>query len=610
MHYTRTVFDFNNVPVTWNMKGEVQAYLNEGINSLNEGNIEGAIGQLTEAVKLDNTLWIAYYYRAVCYKISDKPQEALSDLLEADALHDDQFEINLEIAKVYIILKQGQPAERFLNKAIKIRPADVQAFFTNNLDGAWDFFKKCDEVKPDFPDSKVQMGVISLQRNDMEGGMALFDKAIQLDSMQADARQARLLIRLEARMDLSRALDDANFLLAYNQFHPGWRMARAYLLIQYNDFEAAFRDIKRVLDATAMNQDTFLWRRRRVEQSIDIQNAGRYLSSRIYGLSDKNQVIMKKAFCQIVIGKYDDALKTIATSLQSDTSPAFLYLKGLANELMGYWQDAQPYYNKALARDNDIFDLHRKRGNYHSARQEWAQAEKDFDVMEKLYPDVMVTYRVRGIARYYNKKYKEAFEDLNRYLKSDSMNLECIAFRGRCYQEMGMMMPGLKDLSKGNEFNWIDFNRANDLMDTLVWKEDSERLTEFVGYFSRFFPFPAVSSRAEMLELKLMLAAKLWLQIEAEWNDFKDAPIVRGDKRFGSILFTAYGASLVERRNLNEALQLFTEAIKFDKNNAYAYYERGKLLIQLREIAKATDDLSKALSLGDRRATKYLEQKD
>lgn len=275
---------------------------------------------------------------------------------------------------------------------------------------------------------------------------------------------------------------------------------------------------------------------------------------------------------------------------------------------MGYWQDAQPFYNKALSRDNDIFDLHRKRGNYFATLQRWKEAEKEFDAMERLYPDVLTTYRVRGIARYYNRKYREAITDLDRYLATDSMHREAIAYRGRCYQELGQMWVAYRDLSVGREFDWIDFDRANNLMDSLIWKEDMIKLDQFVSIFKVFLPFPVRNFSAEVFEMKLLWVMKNWSRIEDEWTDFGSTKWVKEDKRFGSFLFTVHAAALIEKGKLEEAHQALTVALSYDKSNSYAYLERGKLFLQSSQMAKAREDFSNALRLGDIRAKKYLEK--
>jgi tetratricopeptide (TPR) repeat protein len=406
---------------------------------------------------------------------------------------------------------------------------------------------------------------------------------------------------------LKRALDDVSFLLRYNPLHPGWRWARANLFIQYKNYEAAFLDIKDVMKVTSMDKNDFLWRTSYGrDKGIDIQNAGKYVVSKIYGLPERHQAVLKKAYCQIVIGQNEEALATLGTSHLSGSHPAFLYLKGLANELMGYWIDAQPFYNKALARDNDIVELHLKRGNFHANRQEWAEAEKDFDVVLKRQPDFMAAYRARGIAHYYNKKYAEAIVDLNHYLKVDSANLECIAYRGRCYQEMGRMFDAIRDLSDGREFGWIDFNRANKTIDSLIWAEDSVHLAQFISYFSVFLPFQLTNSSAEIFDLKMMIVDGRWQEIDDEWEEYGDSRLMQLDKRFASILCAFRGASLTEKGQYGEAARMFKEAIGHDKNNSYAYFERGKLHLRQKEFGLAKSDFSKAFTLGDTRAARFL----
>lgn len=617
LHYSLDVFDFSDVPITWDMKGNVQALLNEGINALHENQIEVAIGQLGEAIKNDPSLWIAHYYRGICYKVTDRPTEALHDFLEANAIVNDQLETILEIGKVYMVLREPWKAEKFLNMAKAKMPGKVEPYYflgllhsyQNHLDPARELFQTCEKLQLNFADSKFHLGLIRMrEKKDPMEALPFLDKTIEADSMHADARQLRFLIRLNGNISLNKAMDDVNFLLTYNQHHLGWRMARAYLLIQYNDYEAAFLDIKRVSDASKMDQNNFLWRTDKPEESIDIQNAARYLTKTIYGLSDKNQLIIKKAFCQIVVGKYEESLATMKTSGQSESHPAFLYMKGLANELMGYWQEAQPFYNKALARDNDIFELHRKKGNVHARFQEWQEAEKEYNTMERLYPDFEITYRVRGIARFYLKNYMASIADLDRYLKTDSMNLECIAYRGRCYQEQGRMFPAMRDLSKGKEFNWIDFIRVNRTMDTLIWSGDSLRYAEFVSYFSVFRPFDARNIHVKAFELKVMMVEGKWSQIEREWADYGGNKILKEYKSFGSIVFTAYGSALAERNNLSEALRKLEDACAYDKSNAYAFYERGKLYLRLNELAKAQADFANALKLGDSRAARFISK--
>src|SRR5271170_5963922 len=55
--------DYVDVKFKWNMKGNVQVFLNEGLNDLKEGHPQQAISNFNEAIKLDSEDWVIYYYR-------------------------------------------------------------------------------------------------------------------------------------------------------------------------------------------------------------------------------------------------------------------------------------------------------------------------------------------------------------------------------------------------------------------------------------------------------------------------------------------------------------------------------------------------------------------
>jgi len=615
LHYTRDVFDFNDVQFKWEVKGEVQAFLNEGINTLKEGNVEVSIGQLTEAIDRDQTFWVPRYYRAICYKLTNRKEEALHDLLEADAVNRNHYETNLELGKVYMLHERGSKAEQYLNNARMLNPTAAEPYYFlgiiqlvyGNFDDARKNFQKCNDLQPKFPDSKIQLALMAARKeDDLYAAIPYLDKAIEGDSMQADAREARLLIRVNAQIDLRKALEDVNFLLKYNQFHLRWRAARAYLLLLYTDYDAAFADLKRVFDATSRNENHFMWSSMQTEESIEVQNAGRYISSKIYGLPDKDASTIRKAFCLIVAKKYEAALATLSNGSRSEGHVTFLYLKGLANDLWGYLGDAQPYYSRALARDNDIFDLHKRVGISHSKNQRYNAAIKEFNEMERLIPDAIITYKLRGLARIQIQEYRLALTDL---LRADSTDSECIWGIGICYQNLGSMLPATRELIRGGNYIHIDFDKLNKTADSLIWKQDTVKLVELARSFppdllARVSEFQVL--HAARLKLKLMLVEKKWEEIDLGWKEFEPTKYIRDDKRLGSCLFTIRGAWLINKKELKEAMVILNKAVDYDKYNSHAFFQRATLHSMLNDPTNAKLDLAAASKLGDSRATNLL----
>src|SRR3989337_216046 len=73
--------DHLDLKFKWDMKGNIQVFMNEGINYLKEGNPTLAITNFDEVIKLDSLSWIGYYYRGVSKKHLFKFEEAKKDFL-------------------------------------------------------------------------------------------------------------------------------------------------------------------------------------------------------------------------------------------------------------------------------------------------------------------------------------------------------------------------------------------------------------------------------------------------------------------------------------------------------------------------------------------------
>lgn len=115
-------YDFLKVEFSWNMRGNIQAHLNEAINNLDEKNPLQALANLDEAIKLDSTLWVSYYYRGVCNKQRLQFKDAEIDFLKAVALNPSLAEANIELGKLYVLINVPAKAKSEFNEAIKKIP--------------------------------------------------------------------------------------------------------------------------------------------------------------------------------------------------------------------------------------------------------------------------------------------------------------------------------------------------------------------------------------------------------------------------------------------------------------------------------------------------------
>lgn len=118
----------------WDMPGNVQIHLNEGINYLKEGDLLLAVSNFDEALKLDPDLWIAHYYRGVCHKNLRNFKDAEKDLLRALTLRNDAVAY-VELGEVYHVQNSFERAADEYNKALVIDPKMAQAYY--NLGSLW-----------------------------------------------------------------------------------------------------------------------------------------------------------------------------------------------------------------------------------------------------------------------------------------------------------------------------------------------------------------------------------------------------------------------------------------------------------------------------------------
>lgn len=65
------------------------------------------------------------------------------------------------------------------------------------------------------------------------------------------------------------------------------------------------------------------------------------------------------------------------------------------------------------------------------------------------------------------------------------------------------------------------------------------------------------------------------------------------------------GIQKIYQSEFAEALELFEEAIKYDKNNAEAYYYRGNAFMNLKDYTKAIENYSRAIDVKQDYAEAY-----
>jgi tetratricopeptide (TPR) repeat protein len=606
-------FGYYDPAFKWDMEGRVQAALNDGINYLAEGTPNLALAQLEEAIKLAPGLWVAHYYRGVCLKQLEKYTEAEKEFLRVNELNDKNLFNYIELAKTYDLLKDYSKGERWFERAGKLEPANpVPVYLLANhcvkagfVDRAKRLYKESMRIDPHMLDAEVKLAIIdAVQNQSMKRAEKYLEDVLAKDSLHKQALIFHGIIKIN---DPKASLRDWDRLVRLSPGNINFRFVRGMLLTNAGNYDVAFSDLRKVVDAAQTNSNKFRGLQTKLDKRIDIEYAGYYVVANVYGFPDDDALSLKKAYCLLFTGEFDKALVSIKSVKGSKTSPLCYFLKGVANEHKGVHNLAFHAYDSALMYDNDIIDAHKKRGIYFMELGEWNRADADFSQMLKINPEAYIAYRFRGLARMNNTKYEDALSDYSSYLYKDSSNNEVRAERAMAYQKMGDYLPCTLDLLRSKNFHAVEpFPVIAKELNKLLEKGDT---TKALWWLNQFTTYNGVYTEAHIMTLRILMAQNKWDEARS-----KLARALRTEEVGRTIyspvdyarLFILKAAILSHENNFLGAVQASTIAVEHDSDNPNGYVARAEAYLKLDNKEEAKKDLKKAKKLGDEKAAAML----
>jgi tetratricopeptide (TPR) repeat protein len=612
---TSRFWQYEEIPVTWNMKGTVQANLNEALNNLMEGNSAMAEHGLSDVLKEDPRLWQVYYYRAASRKNLHKFTGAEKDLAKALQLHPDFYEGYVELAKVHHLSGNISESERALKRATHIDNTRPIAFYLKgdiNLvqqqtRNAIHDYEECLKADSLFHDARIKLALIELgtKKNEPEALQQL-DRVLAYDSLQKTALLFRAL--LNADRNKKQSVKDLTNLIIVSPNNMMAYYFRGLILTElgateWGDYDRAFADFRKVIKATSADDNNFAGQQTWLDKKIDLQNAGHYTVSRVYGLPEDDGAKIRQAYCYILIGEYDKSIVTITRTSNPIREPLCIYLQAVAYEHKGQHDMAFKYYSRALELDKDIADAYKKRAIYEQELKQWDRSVRDFTEVLRLTPDAFVIYKMRGTSNFYIDRFKEAISDYSAYLAHDSTNKEIMGYRGMAYLRNKEKLNAYVDFAQSDNRHMLDFKEIIHLIDSVMIRRDTVKVMDALAGITRDH---AYFTEGFVLKFKIHMARNEWASIEndiarAVRNSRKDAP-----KSDHAYLLTLQAMSFARNKHEEDAIRTFDEAIRMNKTNDLAYLERAKVWRVMGKSSKAESDLKQASSLGNKQAQQLL----
>lgn len=597
---------FPHLKFEWNFDGKVQGSVNTGLTELIDNkDYEKAFTHFDEAiVKLPSCL-PAFYYRGICYKLSNKLDEAKDDLSKASALATDRPEILLELAEVYELQHDYPGAENLYEKAIELDPAFTDAYYNlanlymrqGLLPRAIKFFKKSLVADPTYIKSHVRQGILAYAM-DRKGSktIAHFNNALAIDSTFEAALFWRGMMNLYNK-NVEQCLEDWNKLVLYNPEDPLFVLLRAFFYLDLEDFEKAFIDLKNVYSKTYTDENAFRGSQSTADHRLDLQFAVTYMNRTIYGLNDEAGRHLKSGFCFMVMQRRSEATNEFKKSFALQPSSLALFLTALNYEHSDKHDSAFHLYQEALKHDNDILDAHKKMAIYYSELKDWQSSYRHFESMIRLEPTMVLTYRLRAIIRIDFKDYYGALLDLTRYIELDSTDHEIYLYRAYCKKAVKDFKGENQDYRKALQINPDEYALYEYVIQSDLQLKDTTRALATLAVCEKEFglrPY-VLSAKVRIFihqkrfedarkELLKVMGDKFWLSM-------------RPDSEHSLIYFLDGWIDYLQNDH-GSAMRKLNKALTHNQQNFEAMYLRSKIYTARGDRVKAINDLRVLAKVG------------
>ena len=592
-----------------------EAYFFRGIAKYNLGDLGGAERDFDLSLKRNPLYTYAYHYRAITRSRLGRYEEALEDLQEAVELRPGNSGLYFSRGVTYFLSQQFEKAVQDFNIFIRRESDESSAYlnrgasylFLGDTTNAFADYNKAIELNSLDPEGFVRRSRLYALKNDPDNAMADLDRALALDSTNTLAYFNRAIIR-HGKNDWMGAISDLDKVL---KLEPGNALTlynRALIYAQAGELDKAVDDLDRVLN---INRDNVL------------------------AYFNRAAVLMEQGKYHQAISDYDRAIE-----LYPDFAKAYMnrsYAKGmlgLLRESKADWETAQQKvreYQRKTATDEGY------KAFADTTRAYSALLAFDADFAQKNFDNELLQYRevdvkLKPLFQFVPAAAAEDQKDLSTiggellYAKLDSF-IRALPVNTAFRSQKAEADPGAaaalekvqESIRKGGSSEYLQFakgmletraNRFNNAQNSYSAAIDLDPGNPFL-YLNRG------ALQAEMTEfIASMENSVQTLTIDNTGNTTKTVVKERSDTRYDysaaidDMLESArlapdfpyayynLGNLYALSDDLPSAVTSYSKALEIFLYIGEAYYNRGLVLIFLKDKEKGCMDISKAGELG------------
>lgn len=617
-------------------KSDYWTYFFRGIAKYNLGDLRGAKADFEKSVQINPVFTSGYHYLGITESRFGNYDVALSNLQRAIDLRPGSEGLYFSRGVTYFLSQQFELAVADFDKYIRKQPKDPSAFlnrgashlFLGDTLKAFNDYNKAIKLDRFDPEGYVRRGRLYAEQKDYDNAIADMDKAIELDTLNTFAYFNRAIMHYEkqdyrkAMADLNKVLDEepGNALTLYN---------RGLIHAQLGAYEEALSDLDRVLN-------------------INPENVLAYFN--------RASIFIELGMLENAVDDYDMAIE-----LYPDFAKAYMnrsYVKNLLGDMKSSKKDydtaqrkVKEYREKNITNAGSFADTTKKYSSLLSLDAEFAK--KDFN--DELLQNRDINVRLRplykfaltdkrddtnyALARgYENPLLVKFLTELpvpvvigNEEMAVDEAVLsraEAVAWQGDSPQ--AFFLRALCE-SAQKQFN-SSLGNYSKAVESSAERASERELTQFDDYYAAFYYMNRGVLRADMIEFIASIESNVQVltmddsgntrarvkdQVNRSYDygdaiqDMQAAAEILPDIPY--IYFNLGNLYCLSKEHV-KSIESYTKAIELYSYMGDAYFNRGLVLIYLKDKEKGCIDLSRAGELGVQDAygviKKYCEDKN
>lgn len=613
--YARSIEDLNIL--TRLDTTDYKAFFFRGVAKYNLGDIRGARRDFTRAVRLNPVYTSAYHYKAITESRFGEYDKALEDLQTAISLRPGLNGLYFSRGVTYFLSQQFDKAVADFNRYIRKEPKDPSAYL--NRGASYLFLADTTKAMADYdkaisldrfePEGYIRRGRLLFSMGETGRALEDLDYAISLDSTSAFAHFNRALMRYEDK-DYNGAMSDLDCVLKEEPGNALTLYNRSLIHAQLGNFEEALSDMDRVIGINPRNVLAYYNRASYFIQMERWEDAVEDLDRAIELYPDFAKAYMARSYALTRLGRRRQAGRDYDTARQKVQEYRTASSGGAS------FADTTRKYNSLIALDADF-------------------AKKDFD--DELLQHRDVDIRLRPMYKFVLSSVprEQAYALRNRYdnslidrfaasspvpvviSNSDTLShvpesYEAVLFgsgdaQAKVSEAQMNFLRGLWEIS-GRQYN-----SALTYYDKAAEALQSDKYEQF---YQAFYLMNRGVLRAEMIDFIASIEtnvqtlsmddagtarARVKDQVTRSYdysealNDMMAAAMAVGDIPY--IQFNLGNLYCLSSK-LVEAIDSYSRAIELYPYMGDAYYNRGLVLIYLKDKEKGCIDLSHAGELG------------